>query len=78
MFFVHRHRYGQPSEPPIRTVVSLEPFSNTFVVADLPPSSSISCPSRRSRAARRRRYDYAGTSRLRLRPKRNGNEVNRR
>jgi hypothetical protein len=36
LFFVHRHRHGEPSEPHIRTVISLEPFSNAFVVADVP------------------------------------------
>jgi hypothetical protein len=35
-FFVHRHRHGQPSEPHVRTVISLKPFSNAFMVADVP------------------------------------------
>lgn len=36
MSFVHEHRHGLPSEPHIRTVISLEPFSKAFVVADMP------------------------------------------
>lgn len=36
MVLVHRHRHGQPSEAHIRTVISLKPFSNAFVVADMP------------------------------------------
>lgn len=36
MFFVHHHRHGLPSEPHIRTVISLKPFSDSLVIADVP------------------------------------------
>lgn len=35
-FFVHHHRHGLPSEPHIRTVISLKPFKDSLVIADVP------------------------------------------
>ena len=34
--FVHKHRHGQPSEPHVRCVISLEPFSDAAVICDVP------------------------------------------
>ena len=36
MSFIHRHRHGQPSEPHVRCLISLEPFSSACVICDMP------------------------------------------
>jgi hypothetical protein len=36
LFFIHTHRYGQPCEPHIRCMISLEPFKKSVVFCDMP------------------------------------------
>lgn len=37
MFFMdHHHRHGQPSEPHIRCLISLHPFTDGDVICDVP------------------------------------------
>ena len=63
-FFVHRHRHGQPSEPHIRTVISLEPFSNAFVVADVPTEFFDKLPRMTAKGKRAKGNSHRRSARL--------------
>ena len=48
--FVHRHRHGQPSEPHVRSVISLEPVQGDWVIADVPTEFFDKLPTMTPRA----------------------------
>ena len=50
--FVHEHRHGLPSEPHVRCVISLEPFSDSVVVFDVPTEFFERLPRVRKAAVR--------------------------
>jgi hypothetical protein len=48
-YFVHNHRFGRPSEPHIRCMISLAPFEDTVVFCDVPPEFFKKLPRKRTR-----------------------------
>lgn len=49
LFFIHTHRCGQPCEPHIRCMISLEPFKETVVFCDMPFEFFAKLPKMRAR-----------------------------
>ena len=53
LFFIHTHRYGQPCEPHIRCMISLEPFKNDVVFCDVPFEFFAKLPKMRTKTPAR-------------------------